>query len=696
MAYVFLTAQFKSDLDQLDTSIRQRVHRTVEQIERDPYYRGLETHPHRQVHNRKIMRSRINDNFRILWEWTQEGSLLLWRVGSHSMIDAINYIRTEPREVSLFARDQADHSAIELESLAFSRNLPQPFKHVPLNILRLFGVPEAALEPVRSLSDAEVIWDLPIPENVQATLYDILANPNWTLKDLLDTRQLLYRTTVDQLEGYCEGRIKQLMLNLSGEQDDYVHTKATGPVLIKGVAGSGKTTIGLYRAQDLAGKMAKMRAASYWKEDTSVLLLTYNRTLSQTLENMYLELFGEDLKYDITINTIDQWMLRQLHRNKVYLQSAKQPARLDFVGEAKQEVLTQYPGSSVASKMSNWDLLAEFDQVMRARALGSLKDYLAVERVGRGSGLSREYHRPIVWEIYERYQLMLDEAGLFDWEDLARLVQKHCPKLPQYDVVIVDEAQDLPPSDLYLITRLIPDYTGQRSLTLLADPAQSIYYRGIPWKEAGIDIRGGRTRILAKNFRNTQEILEAARPILEKCEDLKIAEEFVPPTSTHKRGPKPILARYSNQEEAQRFVLDKLIMLCRDEQDRYRPGDIAILAKEQKSLRNWQNWLRKENIPCQFFKDNFDVFDNYVKLITMHSTKGLEFPVVFLVDLEDNIIPKILWNSETKEEDEMQERKLFYVSMTRAAERLYLLHPKSNRCRFIYDLDISTVNQVEC
>ena len=57
--------------------------------------------------------------------------------------------------------------------------------------------------------------------------------------------------------------------------------------------------------------------------------------------------------------------------------------------------------------------------------------------------MDRERHRPIVWEIYQRYQRKLNERGMFDWADLARLVQKHCQPLPQFDVVIVDEAQDL-------------------------------------------------------------------------------------------------------------------------------------------------------------------------------------------------------------------------------------------------------------
>ena len=688
-----MTAQFKTDLDNLDNSIRKRVTKTLRQIESDPYYRGLESHSQASISDRKVMRSRVNENFRILWEWVADGKIMLWRVGSHKMIDSIDYIRSEPRQQwKIFTRDESDHSAIELESLEISRELPQPFKHVPLNILRLFGVPDDQLQAVKSLADEENVWDLPIPENVQLTLLDILTNPNWTLDNLLDTRQLLYRATVDQLEGYCEGKIKQLLLNLNDEQESYARIRANGPVLIKGVAGSGKTTIGLYRAHRLAQAIEK--TGRMFGEDASVLLLTYSKTLTTALEQLYRELYGEELPYSIKVEAYKEWMLQQLHGAGRHLKPADKSVRRRLVDEAKQDATKDFPGDHVVTRKFSQFLLDEFDKVIRARRISNLAGYQAIERVGRGSALDRARHRPIVWEIYQRYQQKLDQRNLYDWADLARLVQKHCQPLPQFDVVIVDEAQDLPPSDLHLVTRLLPDYSGFRSLTLLADPAQSIYYRGIPWKEAEINIQG-RTRILAKNFRNTQQILDAARYIVEGCDDLKAAEEFIPPSSAHRRGPKPITVQYRNWNDSIRFVVEEIINLSQD--GKYRLGDFAIISRNNKQLPLIQRRLRQEHINCAMFRaDGFHIFENDVKLITMHSAKGLEFPVVFMIALSDDNIPFILRYSETKAEDELQERKLFYVSMTRAAERLYLLHPQRNRCRFLYDLDDAVVRQVDC
>ncbi len=63
-----------------------------------------------------------------------------------------------------------------------------------------------------------------------------------------------------------------------------------------------------------------------------------------------------------------------------------------------------------------------------------------------------------------------------------------------------------------------------------------------------------------------------------------------------------------------------------------------------------------------------------VKLLTVHAAKGLEFPVVFVVGLEERLFPHVL--SLEQEEDLEEERRLFYVAVTRSQERLYLSYAK--------------------
>jgi DNA helicase-2/ATP-dependent DNA helicase PcrA len=77
-----------------------------------------------------------------------------------------------------------------------------------------------------------------------------------------------------------------------------------------------------------------------------------------------------------------------------------------------------------------------------------------------------------------------------------------------------------------------------------------------------------------------------------------------------------------------------------------------------------------ESIALMAEVDNHDAGEDAVVLMTLHSAKGLEFPVVFIPGMEDGLFPG--WRAFEKEEGLEEERRLCYVGMTRAMERLYL------------------------
>jgi DNA helicase-2/ATP-dependent DNA helicase PcrA len=75
--------------------------------------------------------------------------------------------------------------------------------------------------------------------------------------------------------------------------------------------------------------------------------------------------------------------------------------------------------------------------------------------------------------------------------------------------------------------------------------------------------------------------------------------------------------------------------------------------------------------------DRKDGPEGALTLMTIHAAKGLEFPVVFIAGMEEGIFPHSRALTEKKEMEE--ERRLAYVGMTRAKERLYLLHAFERR-----------------
>lgn len=71
-------------------------------------------------------------------------------------------------------------------------------------------------------------------------------------------------------------------------------------------------------------------------------------------------------------------------------------------------------------------------------------------------------------------------------------------------------------------------------------------------------------------------------------------------------------------------------------------------------------------------QDSLEKPTNAVKLMTVHAAKGLEFPYVFVTGLEQNLFPHQGFGEKLSKEDREEERRLFYVAITRAKEKLYL------------------------
>ncbi len=97
---------------------------------------------------------------------------------------------------------------------------------------------------------------------------------------------------------------------------------------------------------------------------------------------------------------------------------------------------------------------------------------------------------------------------------------------------------------------------------------------------------------------------------------------------------------------------------------------------EQNPTHRLEDYLQTVTLTSDI--DSYDDANNCVTLATVHSVKGLEFKVVFVVGLEERIFPL---SRATSQDDLEEERRLMYVAITRAEQRLYLTHA---RTRFLY------------
>lgn len=108
------------------------------------------------------------------------------------------------------------------------------------------------------------------------------------------------------------------------------------------------------------------------------------------------------------------------------------------------------------------------------------------------------------------------------------------------------------------------------------------------------------------------------------------------------------------------------------EEGRERWGNVMELRKVAAEAGEIQLGEFLEHVALVSETDNLEESGNAPTILTLHAAKGLEFPVVFIVGLDDGILPH---SRSLNDGDELaEERRLFYVGLTRAKDRLYLFH----------------------
>jgi DNA helicase IV len=237
----------------------------------------------------------------------------------------------------------------------------------------------------------------------------------------------------------------------------------------------------------------------------------------------------------------------------------------------------------------------------------------------------------------------------------------------QYQAVLIDEGHDFAPEWLRLVVQMVDPATN--SLLVLYDDAQSIYERtqkkNFSFKSVGIQAQG-RTTILKINYRNTRQVLQTASLV---AADLLTAEDkdddgvpLLKPVSCGRDGEAPLIIRLPTLREETAQVAEHLSAAHREG---HAWGDMAILCRHWSEMDLCADVLARRGLPHQVRKKTgqFDPGQDSIKVMTLHVSKGLEFPVVAMVGVG---------HMPAEGEDEREEARLFYVGATRATQRLVI------------------------
>ena len=247
--------------------------------------------------------------------------------------------------------------------------------------------------------------------------------------------------------------------------------------------------------------------------------------------------------------------------------------------------------------------------------------------------------------------------------------RKQIPRA-QYGAVLIDEGHDFEAQWLKLVVQMIDPETN--SLLLLYDDAQSIYQQrnglGFSLSSVGIQAKG-RTSILRLNYRNTREILDFAyhfaHEYLNGSNNSEITDELslVEPEAAGMSGPKPKVHFLSSwQSEVEQCV--KTIKEWHSQGKKWR--DMAIIYVKGYQGKVIDQKLRDANIPTLWaatkqYKSAYDPSVDRVTVLTLQSSKGLEFSCVVMVGV-----------GELNSKNLANDGRLLYVGMTRAQSELHI------------------------
>ena len=266
-------------------------------------------------------------------------------------------------------------------------------------------------------------------------------------------------------------------------------------------------------------------------------------------------------------------------------------------------------------------------------------------------------------------------------ENILKITDDMLGTEEKYDAILIDEGQDLDQEWLKFIVRMLrnPEHSH---LFLSSDGAQNLYNRKYTLKSIGIKAVG-RTAILRENYRNTKEILNIAYNFLIDDHSFQNSDEednnfIINPDTSLRNGLKPLLICCKDFEDEINAITDKIVEMR--QKKLISLSDISVLYPYSKSgdieyQKIMEQLFKSKGIPFFDFsktsrsKSNLKLSDNCVKLSTIHSSKGLDFKIVFITGLNDNLVKYGYYES----------RKLIYVGMTRPRNFLGITYSVDNK-----------------
>ncbi|MCD4753221.1 MAG: UvrD-helicase domain-containing protein [Anaerolineaceae bacterium] len=423
--------------------------------------------------------------------------------------------------------------------------------------------------------------------------------------------------------------------------------------IVNGVAGSGKTLILLYR----------LKLISQFFPDKKFLVLTHNKPLIHEMETRFQQI-SSNSKVNIQWYTFFSWARRWFGNDFTTIVSNYQ----------KKRIIAKVHAKFLENSSISENLLASEIDWFKDQGFISGKEYLNADRRGRGFAV---HNRPKMVQAIKEYQKLLKKEEKKDWGDipilLRSMIENKEVKIPQYDYILIDEAQFFAPVWFEIVRKVLKPDTG--SIFIVADPTQGFLRRGTSWKSLGFSVYG-RTHRLERSYRNTWEILNFATVFYRSRMQLSkiVDEDIVSPNLTNMlHGKFPFILPVNKiQDEIPLVIKEIKNLISRG----IKPEHILIYHPSWDEVMKLVELLNNEfDFPIAANPQN-EKTDNTLRITTINAGTGLESPIVFIMGIYQLFEQEQNIRISQEERDELiqENTKKIYMALTRAGNYVFITY----------------------
>jgi DNA helicase II / ATP-dependent DNA helicase PcrA len=518
-----------------------------------------------------------------------------------------------------------------------------------------------------------------------------LMNPSLHKKKISNNFEVK-ETRITQQERLLFSELDFFLRGHNDEQKKAIISRKSKILCLAG-AGSGKTSVLVKRIEFLITYCSELPGRT--------LAITFTRKARREMEARLAKAGIRDVAVE-TFNSFSEKMLLK-HAKLIY----KIPTRvmsysdkiflmnfaLDYLGLDIASIIDKYfsekqKNNKEASQLSNIFINDCFSVLEYFKSKGQ-EIYDFSKDV---SDKENEEMAHTIWKIVKSLDEHMKMQGLRDYVDqildTIKLFNEHNELIPEFDNILVDEYQDVNAMQINLLDLLVNKVNS--NLFVVGDPRKSIFgWRGsdinyiLKFEEKYKDCE---IIHLVKNYRSGGKIVEFMN---HSIRDLKVPD--LESCNTDDSGIN--ILNFSSEEDEHRSVLERISGFLKGG---VNGDEIFVLARTNRQLGELSKKLKEAGIAHVVKTDEVKrpVIGNVgdVTLATIHAIKGLEAKIVFVIGCNELNFPckasdhpviemvKMGMQGYDKEEEE---KRLFYVAISRAKEKLFLSYSGKKPTYFI-------------